>query len=224
MVKAVLFDFDLTLCDRDASVINFVESQYDRFHTYLSHIPKDIYVQRFIELGRRGYIWKDKVYKELCSEFNIKELAWETLLDDYMTEFHKSCMPYPNLIDLLDQLKQNNLLLGLITNAHGDFQFKNIQTLGIDTYFSVILISEWEGIKKPDPEIFRRALKQLGVQAKETVYVGDHPVNDVVAAQNAGLKGIWKKDLQWDPPKEADGIIDDLLELPDLIKKLNSPT
>jgi putative hydrolase of the HAD superfamily len=51
----------------------------------------------------------------------------------------------------------------MITNGIGKFQMDNIKALGIEKYFKTILVSEWEGFKKPDPNIFFRALKQLHV-------------------------------------------------------------
>lgn len=89
----------------------------------------------------------------------------------------------------------------------------------IEKYFDVILVSEWEGIKKPDPRIFNKALNILNVQANEAIFVGDHPENDVLAAKKVGMKGIWKKDLHW-RNAEADLIVDDLGELPFIIEKL----
>ncbi|MBW7474722.1 HAD family hydrolase [Paenibacillus oenotherae] len=222
MIKAVLFDLDLTLLNRDASVKQFVDSQYERLHTCLSHIPREQYISRFVELDNRGYVWKDRVYKQIIDEFSIHGLTWEELLDDYVGEFHRSCLPYPGLIEMLEELKKEQLLLGLITNAHGDFQYRNIQALGIEDYFSVLLISGWEGIKKPDPAIFLSALNKLGVMAEESVYIGDHPINDVQAARNVGMKGIWKRDSQWETPDEADGIVDELSEVLPLIRAFKS--
>jgi putative hydrolase of the HAD superfamily len=95
----------------------------------------------------------------------------------------------------------------------------NIKAMGIEEYFDIILISEWEGIKKPDPQIFKRALDQLNVTSNESIFVGDHPDNDIKAAQNVGMKGIWKKDFQWNDV-EADFIVDDLGELPLIIENL----
>lgn len=40
------------------------------------------------------------------------------------------------------------------------------------------------------------------------------------AAQNVGMKGIWKRDNQW-TDIEADAIIDDYLKLPEILKKLD---
>lgn len=86
----------------------------------------------------------------------------------------------------------------MITNGYGQFQMDNIKALGIEQYFNVILISEWERIKKTNPEIFQKALEQLNVAPRQSIFIGDHPENDVKASRNIGMKGIWKKDLQWD--------------------------
>jgi putative hydrolase of the HAD superfamily len=72
MIKSVIFDLDGTLLDRDASVEQFVSVQHDRLSEYLSHIPKNDYIARFIELDCHGHVWKDKVYQSLVSEFAIE--------------------------------------------------------------------------------------------------------------------------------------------------------
>ncbi|PAE13905.1 L-2-haloalkanoic acid dehalogenase [Niallia circulans] len=219
MIKAIIFDLDGTLLNRDASIEMFVDCQYDRLNIELGHIPKDTYIKRFIELDQRGYVWKDKVYQQLAAEFEVKEITWEELLQDYLSQFKNHCMPFPNLKKMLEGLKSQNLLLGMITNGFGQFQMDNLKSLQIEKYFDVILVSEWEGIKKPDPRIFNKALNILNVQANEAIIVGDHPENDVLAAKKVGMKGIWKKDLHW-RNAEADLIVDDLGELPFIIEKL----
>ncbi|WP_449536315.1 HAD family hydrolase [Ferdinandcohnia sp. Marseille-Q9671] len=198
MIKAVLFDLDGTLLNRDESVKVFIERQYDRLSKAVGHIPKEKYVSRFIELDNRGYVWKDKVYQQLVDEFTIADITWEKLLQDYIREFKYNCVPFPNLIGMLEELKSNQFVLGMITNGYGQFQMDNIIALGIDKYFDTILVSEWEGMKKPDPQIFIRALEKLAILPNESIFMGDHPVNDVKAAQNVGMKGIWKRDFQWD--------------------------
>jgi putative hydrolase of the HAD superfamily len=215
LIRAVFFDLDGTLLNRDESVRIFIERQYDRLNKLVGHIPKEKYVARFIELDNRGYVWKDKVYQQLVDEFNIADITWEELLQDYISEFKNTCVPFPNLIRMLEELKSNHLKLGMITNGYGKFQMDNIKVLGIDKYFDTILISEWEGIKKPDPQIFIRALEKLNVLPNESIFVGDHPVIDVKAAQNVGMKGIWKRDFQWNNVG-ADSIVNDLSELPKL--------
>ncbi|WP_456278985.1 HAD family hydrolase [Bacillus sp. AK128] len=220
MVKAVLFDLDGTLLNRDESVNKFIDNQYERLYKFLKHIPKEEYIKRFIELEKRGYVWKDKVYQQLTQEFMITEIDWEGLLQDYINEFKYYCVPFANLNPTMEELKSRNILLGMITNGYGQFQMGNIRALGIEDYFDAILVSEWEGIKKPDPLIFKRALDKLNVTPDQSIFVGDHPENDVKASQIVGMKGIWKEDYQWDNV-EADFIVKDLAEIPLIIAKLN---
>lgn len=201
----------------------FINKQYERFNKWVSHVPKEKYTTRFIELDNRGYVWKDKVYQQLVNEFKITGLTWEELLQDYISQFKNSCVPFFNLIRMLEGLRRSHLVLGIITNGKGQFQMDNIKSLGIKNYFEVILISEWEAMKKPEPQIFKKALDKLKVSPNESIFVGDHPENDVKAAQNIGMKGIWKKDAQWDDV-DADFIVDNLAELPVLIEKLNNPS
>lgn len=220
MIQAVLFDLDGTLLDRDASVKKFIDNQYERLSDNLGHIPKEKYMTRFIELDCHGYVWKDKVYQQLVEEFGIMGIDRENLLEDYISEFKNHCVPFPDLHSMLEELKTDGLVLGMITNGFGQFQMDNIKALGIERYFDAILVSETEGMKKPNPAIFETALKRLNVTASESVFVGDHPENDVIASRQVGMNGIWKKDIEWDG-FETDFVLEDLGELPKLIKRLN---
>jgi putative hydrolase of the HAD superfamily len=69
--------------------------------------------------------------------------------------------------------------------------------MGIAPLFDTILISETEGIHKPDPRIFFRALERCGTAARETMFVGDHPENDIEGAKGAGLVPVWKSIPYW---------------------------
>lgn len=219
MIEAVLFDLDGTLLDREKSLIAFVSHQYDRLAPKLSSISKEHYVSRFVDLDKNGYVWKDVVYEQLIKEFQLTACTVKELLDDYMLNFKHCCIPFQHLHDMLEELTQRNIKLAMITNGYGQFQLDNIQALVIEHYFDVILISEWEGVKKPNSEIFNRALAKLQVSAAHSMFVGDHAINDIEAAQNIGMKAIWKRN-DASPSYKADYIIDELSEIPMLMQQL----
>lgn len=59
---------------------------------------------------------------------------------------------------------------------------------GMDLPTDLIVTSgEW-GVAKPDPEFFQRVLEVAQADPAETVYVGDHPANDLHPARAAGLR------------------------------------
>ncbi|MDM5314771.1 HAD family hydrolase [Fictibacillus sp. b24] len=213
MIKAVLFDLDGTLLDRDTSVKKFVEDQHTRLSSVLSHIPKKIFAEKFIALEQNGYVWKDKVYQKLAEELAVRRMPPGELLDDYLTNFKHHCTPFPNLLSMLDELKKKGLRLGLVTNGYGVFQNDSIKSLEIKEYFDAILISEMEGLSKPDPLIFERAAERLNVKTEECMFVGDHPKNDVEGAKNTGMLAVWKTSPYWDEAEAADYSISDLEEL-----------
>ncbi|WP_370635708.1 HAD family hydrolase [Lysinibacillus sp. CD3-6] len=218
IIEAVLFDLDGTLLDREKSLITFVSHQYDRLAPKLSSIPKEDYISRFIELDNNGYVWKDKVYKQLINEFNITACSVQELLDDYVSNFKHYCIPFQHLHRMLSELKQQHIKLGMITNGFGQFQLDNIRALGIEQNFEVILISECEGLKKPNLEIFDRALAKLQVRAVSSMFVGDHAINDIEAAKNMGMVAVWKRN-DASPTEKADYIIDELSEIPSLVQQ-----
>jgi putative hydrolase of the HAD superfamily len=211
-ISAVLFDLDGTLLDRGNSLFHFVQDQYERC-PHLQHIEKAAFVQRFIELDNHGYVWKDKVYQQLLSEFSIQGLGWKELLNDYLINFQRHCIGYPNLMNTLTQLKDNGIKIALVSNGYGQFQYDNFKALGISHLFDEVLISDWEGVRKPDPEIFVRALSKLGVSPDEAIFVGDHPENDIKASNEVGMCTVWKRNTQFSTAVDADFIIDDLDEL-----------
>ena len=147
------------------------------------------------------------------NEYDLSNLTWEEMLDDYLHYFPAYCVPFLHMEHVLKELKKKGLLLGMITNGFTDFQWMNIKALGIDHYFDTILVSEQEGIKKPHKDIFLRALKALDVSAEESVYIGDHPENDVLGARGAGMHAVWKKGAFFDGSFTDSYIIEDLKEL-----------
>ncbi|MET9810286.1 HAD family hydrolase [Streptomyces halstedii] len=90
----------------------------------------------------------------------------------------------------------------------------------------VITSAEW-GVAKPDPAFYARVLTASGAAAAETLYVGDHPVNDVFPAKASGLRvahlrrGPWGHWWADDPEVRAaaDWSIDSLTDLLSLVAR-----
>ena len=221
MIKAILFDLDGTILDRASSLRNFIDYQYDKFHSYFNHVDKITFKHKFIEVDHNGYVWKDKVYAELIKNFDIKHINANTLLDDYINNFCNHCVPYPNLKETLEILKTNNFKLGIITNGKYSFQYNNIKSLDIEPYMDIILVSEKENIKKPNPLIFGKAAENLKVALCECVFIGDSFKNDYEASRLAGMHSIYRLNNENDT-HNVNNSIKNLNEIPDLIKYANN--
>ena len=81
----------------------------------------------------------------------------------------------------------------------------------------IAVVSGDEWIHKPDPEIFRRTAARLGVACQSCMYVGDHPVNDIQGALNAGMRPVYINAYGRDIHPENVTEIRSLTELLDII-------
>ena len=116
------------------------------------------------------------------SEFdrdNFFEIAYEHFAEAGVWEL------YPEVPGVLEQL-QARFQLAVISNFDGRLRFI-LEHLGISKFFAHIFISSEMGADKPDPEIFRRALKLIDLKSNEVLHVGDDPERDWEAASAAGL-------------------------------------
>jgi putative hydrolase of the HAD superfamily len=95
------------------------------------------------------------------------------------------------VVDVLKQLHRR-FQLAIVSNFDGRLRVI-LERLGISKYFGHIFVSSEIGADKPDPEIFRRALKFLHLQPDNVLHVGDDPERDWHAATAAGLS-IFKLD------------------------------
>ena len=154
-IKAVLFDLDQTLVDRELSLKRFLAFQWQS-RAALQSIDYEVFESRFLALDNNGSLWKDKVYATLIEEFRIRGLDVSDLLTEYLDRFAEFSCLYPEGGDVLLRLKDAGFKLGIITNGRTDLQNAVIQACGLDELMDEILISEAEHVKKPDSDIFNR--------------------------------------------------------------------
>lgn len=212
-IRAVIFDLDGTLLDRHRSFELFVRDQWRRFADALHPVSQDEYAEALIELDREGYGPRGGLFIGTVARFGLATALADTLRTDFRAEFARTCVLFPDARDTLSSLRAAGFTLGLITNGSVRMQSKKLEHLSLVPMFDTVLISDAEGVHKPDPEIFRRALERLGVDAGQACYVGNHPVDDMAGAKAAGLKAVWRRDPFLPAPAEADAIIENLADL-----------
>ena len=97
--------------------------------------------------------------------------------------------PQPGALETLRALAGRGVRLAVVSNADGRVEAV-LRRLGLAAHLELIVDSHHEGVEKPDPEIFRRALSRLGVGPERAVYVGDIYAIDALGARAAGLAPI----------------------------------
>lgn len=96
----------------------------------------------------------------------------------------------PEVHDVLRAL-QSTYTLGIVSNFDHPAHLHNVLDVEkLRRYFSVVVISAEVGVWKPDPRIFRTALRAVGSRADRTVFVGDSIREDVAGAVEVGCVPI----------------------------------
>lgn len=94
--------------------------------------------------------------------------------------------PFPETVEALQNLKNSGFRLAVISNNTDDV-CKHLDWFNLRKYFDNITYSQEADAEKPDPAIFRLALKRAKCTPEETVHVGDSYKKDVIGARRVGI-------------------------------------
>ncbi|WP_457796669.1 HAD family hydrolase [Methylocystis sp. S23] len=220
MISAVLFDLDETLLDRTGSLVAFLADQYHRFGDRLGSASFEAWRDEFLALDARGHVHKSLVYPTILATFSGDPAIAELMLVDYQENCCRYAMAFRGMTETLATLRARGLAIGVVTNGESAFQSRHIEALRLRERVDAILISESEGLRKPDRRLFMRAAKRLDVQPAHCLFVGDNPTVDILGAHAAGMATAWfRSGMAWPADLEAPpgAVIDALPEVLDLI-------
>ena len=121
----------------------------------------------------------------------IPPAVTERLLATHMACLAGAAESMPGREELLDWLR-GRYRLAVVSNFDYTPTVRRILAeSGILARFETVVVSDTVGWRKPRPDIFQRALTEMGVAARECLFVGDRPDIDVVGAKGMGMAAAW---------------------------------
>jgi putative hydrolase of the HAD superfamily len=222
-IDAVLFDLDNTLVNRKLAFSQYTDQFIDTYLVETEPDERNRIFEYIREADRDGYRSKKELYMELLKELNWKrETSLDELLNHWFAEFFKCTVLMDGAVEVLEHMQKNGMKLGLITNGSTHAQHAKINQVGLWDHFNVIIVSDDVQIKKPDRRVFDMALQQLDVKPERSIFIGDHPTNDIEGARKAGMNVVWFQGFrEWDKSIEKPNyVITHLKELENIIGKL----
>jgi len=231
LIKAVLFDmFDtLMLIEHEHA---FYHPSLRRAHEFLVQNGVDVSFEAFKDAYVRA---RDALYAEADARmgephFNLRVAnALRSLGFDFgvssgvvcgatfafCEEFMRYVRVDENAEVVLREL-HGKYKLGIVSNfAIPECVFRLLERHGLDVFFDAVVVSGAVNKRKPNPEIFMKALEKLGVKAEEAVFVGDTVDADVQGAKSVGMKTVFIERRRQEEVEEAcpDQTIKSLSEL-----------
>jgi putative hydrolase of the HAD superfamily len=202
-IKAVLFDMGSTLVKYD---VEFFEEVFHRILLSLS-IPKSLDDIKKAFLSAKNEA-KDLNLLSSFGKMKCEEYwnRWDSLVLKHLgmaehVELGKlvqskwfdfvDCTLYPEVKDVLSELKLQGLKIGLISNGYEEeinliLEKVNLEKATFDIIVGVDTIRQ----VKPNPDIFKYAVNKLDVKPEETIFVGDNVEADYKGAENAGIHAL----------------------------------
>ena len=221
--KHLFFDLDDTLWDFQFNSERVLKELYleHRLKEKLNSAVEDFLKEYkrvnlfFWSLYATGKIDKthlrEQRFRETFKHFGYNSDEDNQLMSDaYLLRAPRGKQLKQGCLEILNYLKEK-YTLHIITNGFQEIQGLKIDGGGIRSYFTQIIVSEEQGVYKPDERIFRLAEKLSGATREDCVMIGDNLESDIQGALNAGWEAIH---LDNDNTAEHQGIrIGELMDL-----------
>jgi HAD superfamily hydrolase (TIGR01509 family) len=199
-IKAVLFDIDDTLFDRNLAQSIVLELILKK----LPHVFRSLKMERITEAffesdristeafytGAPSERLRDSRSRHFLRLLGISEDYADVVTEIYINEYPSINAPVEGAVPLVTA-SSHRFRVGAVSNGLPDVQYRKLETLGLRDIFACIVLSEEICIRKPDPAIFRRAADLLEVPPSACLYVGDSYDSDIVGAKAAGMTSCW---------------------------------
>jgi len=220
-LRAVLFDIDDTLFSttqfakaaRRNAVHAMVETGLD--------LPEEVVLRELEEVLAEFTSNYDHHFDQLLRRLRPKALESVNpalIVAAGVAAYHdtkfRELKPFDDVIPLLAALRAAGVITGIVTHGWTIKQAEKIVRLGLVPHLDkrAVFISDQLGISKPNPKIYALALRDLGLQPPEAMYVGDSPSHDVTPPKSLGMKAVWARRASRYAPTAGDAIPDLVVE------------
>lgn len=214
-IKAILFDFDDTLGNREEYTHRTYSKRIDEILPDADPWYREQIIQQCLIYDQHGEVRKDYIRGKILEVYGID--LGEAFPAYWADHQWRNAVLYDEAIPVLTELKKRGYKTGVITNGNSFNQHRKVEATGLVQYLDVLVVSGDIDLPKPDPAIFRYGADMLGLKCEECAYVGDMFRNDICGAYGAGMMPVWiwphNPDRYADVPVTKIRTLSDLLDL-----------
>ncbi len=199
-IKHIYFDLDHTLWDFD-------RNSALTFETIFKEEKLEVSLQDFLEtyIPINNNYWKlyreNQISKEAlrtgrlndcfkCMSLDVPEHVISNLSNNYIKYLPTHNYLLNDTLEILEYLNEK-YRLHIITNGFEEVQHTKLNNSGISNFFQTVTTSEEAGVKKPEMEIFLKAMNKSGALPEHSIMIGDNYEADIMGAHRAGMHSIF---------------------------------
>lgn len=203
--RAVIFDYIGTLVNcksytMEASRLKLYNSLIDEGFK----IEKDQFLEAYIKAHEKyrvvrfeqlrevtNAIWVADALNEIGFNVSPDDIRIRSALNVFFKDYVDSLSLREGALKLIKKVSEE-CKVGLLSNfTYAPVVYCSLRNFNLSRFFNAIVVSEQNGWRKPSKNIFKDTLDKLGVEASETVFIGDNPLEDVKGALDCGLKTVF---------------------------------
>lgn len=188
-IKAVIFDMDGILIDTERISFNAFKEVLKEYNYEMS---EEFYLTM---IGRNVKSIKEVMLSEYGSSFPFDEIYEKKVKIAVETIDRDGVIIKPGVHELVDYLKDNNYRIAVATSTRKERAHYLLEQIGIKDKVDYIICGDQVVNSKPDPEIFLKAAKGIGIEPQNCMVIEDSDAG-ILAASRAGMTGINVPDMK----------------------------
>lgn len=215
-IKGILFDFDGTL----ANTIDLIMAAFE--HTFKECLGRQFNREEIVS----GFgLPLGEAMAKYTPDPKMVEYMREVYRDFNMAHHDEMIKTIPGVQEAVAQLQSEGYKMAVVTSKKTPMALRGLKCCGLDGYITTVIGCDDTAHNKPHPEPMLVGAKKLELTPEECICIGDSPF-DLQSGHSAGAVTVavrytsfaWDKMLAEGKP---DYVIDNMLELPGLIAKIN---
>ncbi len=208
-VKAIFFDA--------GDILYFRPNKEENLKKFLGKVEinphSDIESERMQlkNLAFSGQMGRHEYYEEVLRLYGITDPSLIAEGVEAMSEDDNTVEIINGVPETIKKLKEMGFILGIITDTALPI-YKKLNWFdqsGFGGLWDVFISSKEMGLRKPEPEMYEKAIRQVGVCPSETIFVG-HKISEIEGAHSVGMKTVA---FNFEDGASADFYIDNFCEL-----------
>ena len=205
-VRCILFDYGGTLDTPGEHWSNVIEKAWLAEGISIDHYDfRRAYVEAERALGIKSTVGKNDTFLDLMiKKIKLENRALGTIVDMdtcHRVATHCYLVARNNISGVKPVLERlaEEIPLGIVSNFYGNLRAV-LSDMGVGHIFRGVTDSGETGIRKPDPRIFLKALRNTSykINPENTLVVGDSIDKDIIPAHNAGFMTAHLPGTPWD--------------------------
>lgn len=222
--EAIFFDIDNTLVDfvkmKEACCNEAMDAMIGAGLNIKKEEGMKILFNLYNQYGIEYQHIFEKLLKELKGKIDYRIVSYGIIAYRKMRENY--LVSYPNVVSTLKILKKD-YKLGVISDAPVMQAWMRLVGMKLDNFFEVVVTKADSRRQKISPAPFKSALRKMNVSPLKAIMVGDRISRDIETPKKLGIKTIYARYGDLNPPRKnksgADAEIEDISQVISVVNK-----